>query len=133
MEFRLIGGRVMAKQEKRRFISNETKILLGISIIITVILEIATSYFWPFNLEMRITTSITLFYAIIWLVADIFHSTKGSAFNRKSIIFDIGLIIMELVVAGLWSHYYFTYNFGWINVVGIVISVLLAIMVIFNS
>lgn len=91
------------KEKKEPLLSSESRIVLKVAILITVFIEVAMFLIIPLNWVRVVTTSITLLYAIIWILSDIKHGIHdGSEYNKKSILFDFAILIMELIEIAIW-------------------------------
>ena len=120
--------------KKEKLLSDENRRILGLAVLTILVVEVVMFMALPFNLVRIITTTITLLYGTVWLFADIKHGIhEGSEYNKKSVIFDIVILIVEAVVIAAWAACDMFLNTGIavaniIGVIALVATVLVSIM-----
>lgn len=121
-------------KKKEPMLSDESRKVLGGAILTTLIVEIMMFVIFPFNLVRLITTTFTVLYSSVWLYADIKHGVNGSRYNRKSIIFDVIFMAVEIAIIAIWITCDIrTDNSIVVNTVGVAVSAATVLLAIIKS
>ena len=121
-------------KKKEPMLSDESRKVLGWAILTTLIVEIMMFVIFPFNLVRLITTTFTVLYSSVWLYADIKHGVNGSRYNRKSIIFDVIFMAVEIAIIAIWITCDIrTDNSIVVNTVGVAVSAATVLLAIIKS
>lgn len=121
-------------KKKEPMLSDESRKVLGRAILTTLIVEIMMFVIFPFNLVRLITTTFTVLYSSVWLYADIKHGVNGSRYNRKSIIFDVIFMAVEIAIIAIWITCDIrTDNSIVVNTVGVAVSAATVLLAIIKS
>lgn len=104
-------------------------IILVCAVILTAIIQEGLHMVVNYTTPVLVLSSIAIWYSILWLLIDVYHSVRGMAYNRKKLVKDIIFITIDLIVIVTWN-YARAYTTSWI--LDVTVGILFVVLTIIN-
>ena len=108
-------------------------IILVCAVILTAIIQEGLFMVVNYTTPILVVSSIAIWYSMLWLLVDLYHSVRGMNYNRKSLPKDVIFIMIDLIVILIWN-YVRGFTASWaLDVVVSIMFVVLTIMSMFDA
>lgn len=104
-------------------------ITLACAVILTAIIQGCLDMVVNYTVLIFYASSIALWYSILWLLIDIYHSARGIAYNQVMLCKDISFIAIDIIVIAIWGDAR-AFTTSWI--LDITVVIMLAVLTIIS-